>query len=123
MISKALILAIAFGLIACGEVRPDAVLLSCWGTVELIEGGQQVNPRGEKTSVSIAVDVANKILTIDDVQWPISGDTSRSVIVSVDKNRGNATLNRITGAVDIHFIESDMLRIFIGECKPAQKLF
>jgi hypothetical protein len=104
-------------------VRPDAVLLSCWGTVELIEGGQQVNPRGEKTSVSIAVDVANKILTIDDVQWPISGDTSRSVIVSVDKNRGNATLNRITGAVDIHFIESDMLRIFIGECKPAQKLF
>jgi hypothetical protein len=33
------------------------------------------------------------------------------------------SLNRITGAINVHFIEYTGLRKFYGVCKPAQKLF
>jgi hypothetical protein len=48
-------------LIASNEARAEDVLLSCWGTVELIQQGRQVNPVDEKSSIAIAVDIAKKI--------------------------------------------------------------
>jgi hypothetical protein len=103
--------ALVFGLTACGE---SDVALSCWGTVALIVGGQQVNPKNEEYAISIAVDITKKTMRIDDVEWPIFGDVSRTVIVALAPNRGTATLNRVTGAVSVHFIESDGLTLVSG---------
>src|SRR5580704_9163891 len=99
--------ALAFGLIASGEARADAVILSCWGTSRLVPtvpvGKQAIEEKDESHSVSITVDIANKTLTInDDEPWPIKGDTSGTVILSIGEDKGSATLNRITGSVAFH---------------------
>ena len=60
---------------------------------------------------------------INGVGWSIAGDVSRDTIVSMDPDKGSFTLNRITGAVNVHFVEYTGLKKFYGVCKPAQKLF
>jgi hypothetical protein len=117
------ILAFAFSLIAFGEAQAEELLLSCWGTVELIQQSKQVNPVDERSSLAVAVDIAKKTVTMNGVSWPITGDASRETIVSMDTDKGSVTLNRITGAINAHFIEYNGLKKFYGECKPAQKLF
>jgi hypothetical protein len=117
------ILAFAFSLIAFGEAQAEELLLSCWGTVELIQQSKQVNPIDERSSLAVAVDIAKKTVTMKGVSWPITGDASRETIVSMDPDKGSVTLNRITGAINAHFIEYNGLKKFYGECKPAQKLF
>ena len=117
------ILPFAFALIASGEAQAEALLLSCWGTVELIQQSKQVNPVDERSSLAVAVDIAKKTVTINGVSWLIAGDVSRETIVSMDPDKGSVTLNRITGAISAHFIEYNGLKKFYGECKPAQKLF
>jgi hypothetical protein len=113
---------LAFALIASGNAKAEEVLLSCWGTVELIQQGRQVNPVDEKSSIAVAVDTTGKTIMINGVSWPIAGDASRETIVSMDPDKGSITLNRITGAINAHFIEYNGLKKFYGECKPAQKL-
>jgi hypothetical protein len=117
------ILALALGLVTSGNAKAENVLLSCWGTVELIQQGRQVNPVDEKSSIAVAVDTTGKTIVINGVSWPIAGDASRETIVAMDQDKGSFTLNRITGAVSVHFIEYNGLKKFYGECKPAQKLF
>ncbi|SRR6266851_4224149 len=117
------ILAFAFALIAFGEAQAEELLLSCWGTVELIQQSKQVNPVDERSSLAVAVDIAKKTVTMNGVSWSITGDASRETIVSMDPDKGSVTLNRITGAINAHFIEYNGLKKFYGECKPAQKLF
>ena len=114
--------AFTLSLLVSAEARAESTLLSCSGTVRLLQGGKQVNEKGERYSVSVKIDVGNGSLTIDGETWPLVGDTSSDVIVSISENRGSATLNRITGAASIHRIQ-DGLQIFEGICKPAQKLF
>jgi hypothetical protein len=119
------------GLIFCGTIAlaapsragAEEVLLSCWGTVELIQQGKQVNPLEERSSIAVAVNIGNKTITINGVRWLIAGDGSADVIVSMDPDKGSVSLNRITGAVNVHFIEPIGLKKFYGECKPARKLF
>ena len=117
------ILALALAISASSEAQAELVLLSCWGTVELIQQSKQVNPVDERSSLAVAVDIAKKTVTINGVSWPIAGDASRETIVSMDPDKGSVTLNRITGAVNAHFIEYSGLKKFYGVCKPAQKLF
>jgi hypothetical protein len=71
-----LTLAALLAVLANSNAEAEQVLLSCWGTVELIQQGKQVNPIDEKSSIVVAVDIGRKIITINDVQWPISGDAS-----------------------------------------------
>jgi len=101
------------------ETHADIITLSCWGTVELIQGGEQVNPKGEKSSLAVKIDLAAKTFGVDDETWPILGDPSETVIVSMNEWRGSATLNRISGAISVHFLDYG-LRIFRGVCKPAE---
>jgi hypothetical protein len=117
------ILVLASALINSNGARAAEILLSCWGTVELIQQGKQVNVPDERSSVAVAVDVTKKTLTINDITWQIAGDASRETIVGMDPDKGSVSLNRITGAVNVHFIELNGLKNFYGECKPAQKLF
>jgi hypothetical protein len=120
---KLAILALALSLVTSGNADAEHVLMSCWGTVELIQQGRQVNPVDEKSSLAVAVDIAGKTIMINGVSWPIAGDASRETIVAMDPDKGGVTLNRITGAVNVHFIEYSGLKKFYGECKPVQKLF
>jgi hypothetical protein len=60
---------------------------------------------------------------IDGVSWPTAGEESRETIVSMDPDKGSVGINRMTGAINAHFIEYNGLKKFYGECKPAQKLF
>jgi hypothetical protein len=117
------ILALALVSVTSGNANAEHVLLSCWGTIELIQQGKAVNPVDEKSSIAVAVDTTGNTIMINGVSWPIAGDASRDTIVSMDLDKGSVTLNRITGAINIHFIESNGLKKFYGECKPAQKLF
>jgi hypothetical protein len=120
---RTFILAALLAMFADSNAKAEQVLLSCRGTVELIQQGKQINPIDEKSSIAVAVDTGRKIITINDVRWPIFGDASQETIVSMDPNKGSLTLNRITGAIDVHFIEPTLLKKFYGECRPAQKLF
>jgi hypothetical protein len=108
---------------ANGGAEAEQLLFSCWGTVELIQQGKQINPINENSSIAVVVDTARNLIIINDVEWPIYGDTSRETIVSMDPNRGSLTFNRITGMISVHFIEPTGLNKFHGECKPAHKLF
>jgi hypothetical protein len=110
-------------LITSGTAAADEVLLTCWGTVELMQQGKRANPIDERSSLAVAVDIAKKTLTINGVSWPIIGDAMSETIVSMDPDKGGISLNRITGAINVHFIEINGLKKFYGECKPAQKLF
>jgi hypothetical protein len=115
--------ALTLALIASGNAKAEEVLLSCWGTVELIQQSKLVNPVDERSSLGVAVDIAKKTVTINGVSWPMAGDASLETIVSMDPDKGSVTLNRITGAISAHFIEYNGLKRFYGECKPARKLF
>jgi hypothetical protein len=118
------VLVLALALIASsGAAGAGEDLLSCWGTVELIQQGKQVNVPDEKSSIVVAVDVASKTVTINGISWSLAGDASRETIVGMDPDKGSVSLNRITGAINVHFIELNGLKKLYGECKPAQKLF
>jgi hypothetical protein len=84
---SSLTLAALLGLFANDNAEAAQVSLSCWGIVELIQQGKQVNPVGEKSSIALAVDVSRKVITIDEVEWPIFGEASRETIVSLDPNK------------------------------------
>ncbi|WP_156944641.1 hypothetical protein [Bradyrhizobium sp. Ec3.3] len=112
-----------FALIASANAKADELLLSCWGTVEVIHQGKQVNRVGERSSIAVVVDIGQQTLMINDVKWTMSGDLSGVTVASTDSEKGGVTLNRITGALIAHFIERDGLKKFNGECKPAQRLF
>ncbi|MET4086674.1 hypothetical protein [Bradyrhizobium sp. S3.5.5] len=123
---KTYLFATITGLTCCGaasNANADQALLSCSGTVELIQQGRQVNPTDERSSIAIAVDTSRRIITIDKVQWPVFGDASGDTVVAMDPNLGSLTLNRITGSISVHFIQYDGLKKFYGECKPAKRLF
>jgi hypothetical protein len=109
--------------LANNNAKAEQVLLSCRGTVELVRQSKQRNPNDEKSSIVVALDIARKMITINDVQWPIFGDASGETIISMNPKGSSLTLNRITGAITAHFIEPAGRRKFYGECKPAQKLF
>ena len=114
------------GLTCCGaasNATAEQVLLTCSGTVELIQQGRQVNPTDERSSIAIAVDTSQRIITIDNVKWPVFGDVSGETVVAMDPNLGSLTLNRMTRAISVHFIQLDGLKKFYGECKPAKRLF
>jgi hypothetical protein len=66
--------------------------------------------------------VALKTLSFNGVTWPITEDASRETVIAMDPDKGSVSLNRITGAVNVHFIEQNRLKNFYGECKQAQKL-
>ncbi|MEK4034286.1 hypothetical protein WOC76_12490 [Methylocystis sp. IM3] len=117
-------LLLALTILPNAEARADPTTLACRGTVEMIQEGKQINPKDEQISVSLLVNLAQKIFRIDDREpWPIVGDTSRNAIVSMKDKAGSATLNRTTGAVSIHLIELDALMKFSGHCQSATKLF
>jgi hypothetical protein len=118
-----LVALLAAGLAGCGDAGSSSVLLSCQGTVSLLEEGQQVNPRGEKMSVAVAVDLGDRSLTIDGYRWPINGDITGNTVVSTQYGKGHVILNRVTGDVSILRMPAGRLEIFDGVCKPAQKLF
>ena len=117
------ILAVALALAAPNGARAEEVLLSCRGTSELIQQGKPDNPPDERSSIAIAVDIAKKTITINGVKWPITGDRSDEVIVSISPEKGTVMLNRITGSVNVHSIEPTGLKKFYGECKSGRKLF
>jgi len=117
------VIALAIVLITSGSAAADEVLLKCSGTVELMQKGKRVNPIDERSSLAVAVDTDKKTVTINGVSWPMIGKVTGETIVSMDPDKGGISLNRITGAINIHFIELDGLKKFYGECKPAQKLF
>lgn len=81
-------MALAFGMVAASAAHAEEVLLSCWGTIEVIQEGKQVNPVDKKYSISVAVDIAKKTITIDGVTWPIRGDTSLETIVAMVPDKG-----------------------------------
>jgi len=116
-------LAVALALAAPNGARAEEVLLSCRGTSELIQQGKPDNPPDEKSSIVVAVDIARKTITINGVKWPITGDRSDDVIVSIDPGKGTIMLNRVTGTVNVRVIESTGLKKFYGECKSTRKLF
>ena len=116
-------LAVALALAAPNGARAEEVLLSCRGTSELIQQGKPDNPPDEKSSIAVAVDMARKTITINGVKWPITGDRSDDVIVSIDPGKGTIMLNRVTGTVNVRVIESTGLKKFYGECKSTRKLF
>jgi hypothetical protein len=117
------VIALSAGVDGCTQANGDASL-SCWGTVEVIEGGKQINEKNEQYSMSISVDLTKRLLTINDNdQWSIVGDVSRNTITANDESGGIGSLNRVTGAVNIHFIQDRGTKTFRGVCKPAQKLF
>ena len=122
-VKRTLALTAFLAVLADGHANAEQVLLSCWGTVELIQQGKQANSVNERSSLAVAVDLSRKLITINDVQWPLSGDASRETLVAMDPDKGSVSLNRITGAINVHFIEAPGLKLFYGECKPAQKLF
>jgi hypothetical protein len=128
-------LALAFVLNVYGvEARAAPVVLSCSGTMQALYTGSgygdNKGPNSTNETFSIEIDVAAKTLTIDGETWPLTGDTSGTVITS-GSSKDDATLslslNRITGAVTFIFENrSEMLRLhqeFSGVCKAGQKLF
>ncbi len=119
----AAILAAASVSAAPGGAKAEQVLLSCRGTSELIQQGKPDAPPDSNASMSVAVDIAKKTLTIDGVKWPITGDRSADVIASIDPARGTIMLNRVTGSVNVHSNEAAGLKKFYGDCKTGRKLF
>jgi hypothetical protein len=89
----------------------------------LIQGGQQTNPKDEPKSLVVVLNLYRQTVKVDDgSEWPLSGDTSRDVLVAMSPNAGSVTLNRVTGAASIHRIV-DGLEIFTGTCVKAQRVF
>lgn len=115
------------------EVRAAPVVLLCSGTMQAVYTGSGYTQKGSTSTnetLSIEIDVAAKTLTIDGDAWPLTGDTSGTVITflgSTDDATFSLLLNRITGTVTAIFDNrSEMLRMhqeFVGVCKAGQKLF
>src|SRR5271170_2094200 len=104
-------LGLAFGLVACGEARANPVILSCSGTVTLIQPGEWTKEKDEKF-ISITIDIAERTLTIDGQPWSIYGNTAdldRLLAfpseVSAMHGTDSARLNRITGTVEVNTLE------------------
>jgi hypothetical protein len=98
-------------------------VLACRGTVALIKGGQQTNPKDEPMSLVVTINLYRGMMKIDDGSaWPLSGDTSKDVLVAMSPVAGSATLNRVTGTASIRRIV-DGLEVFSGTCVRAQRLF
>ena len=121
-------LALTFGLTVCGEARADTVILSCLGTYRLVPtvpaGKRAIEEKDDNYSVSIKVDIAEKTLAIDDDDpWPITGDASKTVIVTMTKDKGIVTLNRITGSVDFHTFGIRGVQIFSGTASQRRNCF
>src|SRR5690349_16662288 len=84
--------------------QSDTVLV-CRGTVALIKGGQQTNPKDERMSLVVTVNLYRNTMKIDQGSaWPLSGDTSSNVLVAMAPDGGTATINRVTGTVSIRRI-------------------
>jgi hypothetical protein len=102
--------------------RSDTVLV-CRGTVALIQGGQQTNPKEGSMSLVVAINLYRRTMKIDDdSDWPLSGDTSGNVLNAVGPSAGSATLNRVTGTASIHRIVGGF-EMFTGTCVRAERLF
>ena len=100
------------------------VMLSCSGTVAVVADGRQTNPIGEKSSHSIAINLARGTFKVDDSNgWQITSGTLGDIIVAIANNVGSATLNRVSGAASIHLLGSDGLRVFSGKCENVRRLF
>jgi hypothetical protein len=98
-------------------------VLACRGTVALIRGGQQTNPKDEPMSVVVAINLYRGTMKVDDNSaWPLSGDTSGDVLTAMSPVAGSATINRVTGTASIRRIV-DGLEVFTGTCVRAQRLF
>jgi hypothetical protein len=115
--------ALAFGMVAASGAHAEEVLLSCWGTIEVIRQGKQVNPLDEKYFDFCRGGYCQE--NYND-RWSYLANPWRH-FTGNDCGHGPgqrcATLNRITGAANVHFIEQTAPKKFYGECKPAQKLF
>jgi hypothetical protein len=115
------------------EVKAAPVVLLCSGAMQTVHTGSSYTQKGStstKETLSIEIDVAAKTLTIEGDKWPLTEDTSGTVITSVgsrDNDRFRLFLNRITGAVTFTFENrSEMWQMhqeFGGDCKAGQKLF
>ena len=103
--------------------QSDTVLV-CRGTVALIKGGQQTNPKDEQMSLVVTINLYRSTMKIDEGSaWPLSGDTSRNVLVAMAPDAGTATINRGTGTVSIRRIVNG-LEVFDGTCvRSQQRLF
>ena len=78
------------------EVRAAPVVLSCSGTMQALYSGSGYGDNKGSNSTnetfSIEIDVAAKTLTIDGETWPLTGDTSGTVITS-GGSKDDATLS------------------------------
>jgi hypothetical protein len=102
--------------------QSDTVLV-CRGTVALIKGGQQANPKDEQMSLVVTINLYRSTMKIDEGSaWPLSGDTSRNVPVAMAADAGTASINRVTGTVSIRRTV-DGLEVFDGTCVKAQRVF
>jgi hypothetical protein len=116
-------LIIASSFVSPIKADTDGLLLSCAGTVVLMQEGRRANPKDEESSVSLRIDLEKRSLKIDDREpWPIVSDLSDTIVVSMAEDKGSATLNRVTGAISVHLMEYG-LRLFTGSCKRAEKIF
>jgi hypothetical protein len=113
--------------LANSNAEAEQVLLSCWGTVGRFQQGKQINPKDEKHSIVVAVDIARKIVTVDDVEWKIfdGGGSKEKLSAAEGHTGGTLVLNRITGAITVQqfLVEPTRIENFSGKCKPAQRLF
>jgi hypothetical protein len=103
--------------------QSDTILV-CRGTVALIQGDQQTNPKDEPMSLVVTINFYRETMKIDDGSaWPLSGDTSGNVLVAMSPGAGSATLNRVTGTASINRIVGG-LEVFTGTCvRSQQRLF
>ena len=108
----------------CGGATAEPVILSCSGTIVLIQAGKQVNPARDGYSVAITIDLSANTLTVNENDsWPLYGDTSHMTVTAIGTGKGSATLNRITGSIVLYMVTPEGFEKFRGGCKPAQKLF
>src|SRR5262249_38060565 len=103
--------------------QSDTVLV-CRRTVALIKGGQQTNPKDERMSLVVTINLYRKTVKIDKSSaWPLSGDTSSDVLVAMAADGGTATINRVAGTASIRRIVNG-LEVFDGTCvRSQQRLF
>jgi hypothetical protein len=120
-------LPLIFLLAICAEAKAELASLSCSGTFRAIRAG--VSTPEEPWTFSLIVDVDKKTVTVNDLpSVPILGDATENTIAFMasretsDYGVSTGTLNRITGATQIHIIQ-DGLQILTGTCKAARKLF
>ena len=115
LITVLVVLAVGAG--AAAWWQSDTVLL-CWGTVR---GGQQTNLKAEQMFLVVAINLYRSTMKIDEGSpWPLTGDTSRNVLVATAPDGGTATINRVTGTVSIRRTING-LEVFDGICARSQQ--